>query len=221
MKKAKVLSFKYLFHDFIRITGIPGLLVFRPKKLYLNENAKKKIKGGTLLIANHNGVFDPLYLILSIWYRRHHFVAMDELFEGKFRRFLFTYGFLCIPIHRENMGVKSFREIVSHLKSGELVSMFPEGHVNQSDKSIDEFKSGMILMALKGNVPIVPVYIKKRTNIFQRLIIGIGEEVKIDGEKGLLSLQEIDNMSKYLYEQEKKLEEMCNNYKKKRKDNDK
>ena len=213
MKKNKIFSFKYLLHDFVRITGIPGLIWFRPKKIYISERAKKKHKGGVLFISNHNTLFDPMYIMLGIWYRRHHFVATKELFSNKFNKFLFTYPFICIPIDRENFSFLTFKEIVNHLQNGEAVTMFPEGKVNEEDSGINKFKSGMIMMALKGGVPIVPLYIKRRKNIFSRLVIGVGEAVdvnKIHGknDNSKPTLKDIDFLSEYLYEQEKRLEEI-------------
>ncbi len=68
---------RWLPFDFVRITAAPGLLWFRPKIIYENENAKKKIRGGALLISNHIGLFDPMYLMMAIWYRRHRFICKN------------------------------------------------------------------------------------------------------------------------------------------------
>ena len=90
-KKSKVLSFKYLIYDLIRISALPGLLWFRPKKIYVSEKVKQKSKGGTLYISNHITLFDPMYMMILIPYRRIHFIAMSQLFEGKFRHFADRY----------------------------------------------------------------------------------------------------------------------------------
>lgn len=206
------LSFKYFLHDFLRVTGaIPGVIFYRPKILYENENAKKRIKGGALVVANHVGVLDPLHLMFGIWYRRHHFVAMKELFESsKFNGFLFRHAFLCIPIDREKFSLKTFKEIVGHLRSGDLVTMFPEGRVNDEDSGFGDFKSGMILMALKGNVPIVPVYSARKTRFFERLKFVIGEPIDLNALKSALGCdgKNFDEMTEYIREKEKSLEEI-------------
>lgn len=211
-KKSRAISFKYLFYDFVRISAAPGLLWFRPKKLYISQKAKDyKLKGGNLLISNHVTLFDPMYMMLSIWKRRHHFVATKELFAGKFKNFLFKKGFLCIEIDRDNFSLKTFKEIINHLKSGEVVSMFPEGHVNVNKNGINEFKSGMTLMALKSGCPIVPIYIKRRKHFYSRLVVGVGEPIEIkDFMKGeFATLDEINTASKYLEEQEVALQKLC------------
>ena len=224
MKKAKLLSIKYVLFDFIRVTAWPGLLWFRPKKLYASEAAKKKIRGGALMISNHIGLADPMYLMLGIWYRRHHFIATKELFQKNFTRSLFTKAFLCIEIDRENFGISTFKTIIEHLQAGELVSMFPEGRVN-TDKSgeLQAFKEGMTLMAFKGGVPIIPVYVKKREHFYSRLVMAIGEPIELKnftaGEKATLA--EIAQATQYLHDQEVLLERLCTSKDKKNKESEK
>ena len=102
-KKAKLFSTKYLFVDFIRVTGaLPTLLWYRPKFIYENKAAKNPIRGGALLVANHNGFYDPIYLMTAIWYRRHRFICNKQFLESKAGWFLKRV--LCIPIDPENTG---------------------------------------------------------------------------------------------------------------------
>lgn len=204
-------SFKYILHDFLRVTGAPlGLIFYRPKNIYESEKAKKRIKGGALVVANHIGFLDPLHLMFGIWYRRHHFVAMKELFErSKFNAFLFKYAFLCISIDREKFGLKTFKEIVGHLKAGDLVTMFPEGRITEDNGGdFGDFKSGMILMALKGGVPIIPVYSARKTRFFERLKFVIGEPIDIVElqKKAGGNGKNFDKMTEYIREKEKILE---------------
>ena len=66
MKKEKGKK-SYFFYDFVKITAaIPGLIWFRPKRIYVNENAKKKIKGGALLISNHSSNIGQALLTLLV-----------------------------------------------------------------------------------------------------------------------------------------------------------
>lgn len=172
----KKIAFRFLGQDIVKcLTVLPGLIWFRTKIVYENDTARKRIRGGALVIANHSGFFDPVYLQFGIWYRRHHFVCIKKFFEGKLW-WLFKL-FLCIPIDKNNMNVQSFKDIVAHLKAGELVTMFPEGKVNDGSGEMASFKSGMVLMALQSKRPIVPVYIHRRKNPLHRLVICIGEPI--------------------------------------------
>ena len=216
MSKSKTLSFKWLGYDIIRVLGAPGLLWFRPKKYYLTEEAKKMTKGGALMICNHISLFDPMYLMLSIWKRRHHFIAMSDLFQGKFKRWLFTKVFLCIEIDRNNFSMSSFREITNHLNDEELVTMFPEGHVNVNEEGMQAFKGGMVLMAFRSGKPIIPVYLKRRKHFYSRIVVGIGNPVNVgDFVKGkMINSKEVEEVVNHLQEVEHQLEELCENRKK-------
>ena len=199
----------YIVYDFVRVTAaIPGLIALRPKLVYENEAAKQKLRGGVLLIANHVGFFDPVNLMLSIRYRRHHFVCIKDFFEGnRIKRWLFTQ-FHCIPIDRENFSMTSLRRITDELKAGHLVSMFPEGHI-VGEGDLGPFKSGMVLMALRGNCPILPVFLKPREHFWNRLIVAVGEPVDLRREYGPLpTLSQIDEAAEKLREKEKKLQEI-------------
>lgn len=212
MKKSKALSFKYLLYDLIRITAaIPGFIWFRPKHIYESKEARKTPKNGALLIANHISLFDPMYLLLGYWKRRQHIVAMTELFEGKFKRWLFKNAFLTIEIDRNNFSMASFKEITDHLKSGNIVTIFPEGKVNASEEGIQDFKGGMVMMALRGKAPIVPVYIKRRKHFYNRLVLAIGNPIDLNALKpdGIRSKQDIEFVSEYLRNKEAELEQLC------------
>ena len=135
---------------------------------------------------------------------------MSELFATKFSRWLFTKIFLCIEIDRNNFNVVDFKNIVGHLKAGEPVAIFPEGHVNMEEKGTQTFKSGMVVMALRSDCPIVPVYIKRRKHWYSRLVFGIGEPINVkDFCEGTPNVNDVNKATLFLQEQEAKLAELC------------
>ena len=209
-KKAPFFSKRYIVYDFIRIFGLlPGIIWFRPKFVYESKAAKKRIRGGALVISNHLGFYDPVYLFFAIWYRRQHFVCKKEFFEGKSKT-LFKW-FCCIPIDTQNPGVKSFKEIVSHLKLNKVVTIFPEGHVNDGSGQMDQFKSGMVLMALQSGKPIVPVYVKEKKHFYNRLVFVIGEPVNVASDDGgRPDLKRIEEITRALRGKEDELAALLN-----------
>ena len=208
--KAKLFSVKNLVFDFVRITAAPGMLWFRPKHIYENEAAKKRIKGPAIIIANHVGMIDPMYLMLAIWYRRHRFVCKSDLMESKAGGFWLRM-FRCIPIDRENASFAAMRQIVDVLKEGNLVSMFPEGQVNTGSEMPAQFKSGMVLMSVQSGAPIIPVYIKPRKHGYDRIVAVIGEPFSVTEKYGPHpKFSQIDEAARYLHEKELKLRELAN-----------
>ena len=219
VKKAKALSIKYLPYDFTIVTGSPAFLWYRPKRIYISKEAKKRIKTGMLLISNHISLKDPVYLLVGYPFRRHNFVATKELFCNKFRKWFFGKFFRIIEIDRDNFSISSFKEITKRLKEGRMVTLFPEGHVNvNEDGAMNSFKSGMVMMAIKGHAPIVPVYIKKKEHWYSRLVIGIGEAINVEDYKtsAMPTIEDIENISKAIEKQEKELEKICNSKGKKK-----
>ena len=212
-KEPKKKKKSYLFYDFVKITAaIPGLIWFRPKKVFVNESARKRIKGGALLISNHSSNIDPIILMFAIYYRRHHFIATKELFEGKVKRFLFE-RFHCIEIDRENIGVSVFRNITDTLKDDKLVAMFPEGHVTK-DEEVQKFKSGMVLMSISSKKPIIPVYIKVRKSFWHRQYVIVGEPINpSEILPKIPSLSDMDKIAELLREKEKELKAIADEIK--------
>lgn len=201
----------YLFYDFVKITAaLPGFLWFRPKNVFASEKAKEKIRGGALLVSNHSSNIDPILLMFSIWYRRHHFIATTDLFQKKLNRFLFE-RFHCIEIDKENVSMKAFREIINRLQQDQLISIFPEGYLTENEE-VQKFKSGAVLMAVTAKKPIVPVYVKKRKNFFHRQCVVIGEPINpIEMCGKIPSLTEMDKISETLREKEKELKQIADN----------
>ena len=211
MKKQKrEKKYNYFWHDFVWVLAyLLGLLWFRPKNYYISEEAKQKINGGALVIANHVGFYDPVYMMMSLNYRRQHFVATKELFSNRLKKFLFEKIFLCISVDREGSGLSTVRSVINVLSEGEVVSLFPEGHINIENKNgINAFKSGVVLMALKSGCPIIPMYIQKRKNIFKRQVTIYGNPIKVDPSNTDMPIVDyINTVSTTIREKEIELEE--------------
>ena len=213
MKKAPLISIRYFFYDFVRLTGWPLLIFFRPKKIYISKEARNGFKGGFIFMANHNSMKDPFYLIACLFRRRHHFVTTNEVCSTKWKRFLFKTCFLCIEINREKFSMSSFKEITSNLEKGNMVSMFPEGHINVEQDELNPFKGGVVMMAYKANVAIRPVYLEKRKHWYSRLRLYVGEEffVKEHLEDKGLNTNTVKEVALELEKKEKELEILCSN----------
>ena len=207
--KMPLFSWRYLLYDFTKLTAaLPGLLWMRPKWIFENDAAKKRLRGGYLLIANHAGFFDPIYLMFAIWYRRHRFICGKEFFDSK-AAWLFR-GFGCIPVDRQNFGIDSLRQITGALRAGSIVSLFPEGHINDGSGQMAAFKSGMVLMALQGKAPIVPIYLDPPAHWYNRLRLVIGEPIDVIARYGSRpSMPQIEEIVSLLQSKEEELKRMA------------
>ena len=118
-------------------------------------------------IVNHQSNFDIpiLYAGLPLQFR---WLAKKELFDIP----LFGHGMRrCgyIPIDRSNRrkAMQSMNEAAQQIRDGASVIVFPEG-TRSPDGQLQEFKKGGFLIAIKAQVPVVPVAIKGSYSIMSK-----------------------------------------------------
>lgn len=179
VKKDFERPFYYFGLDLARVTALPVYLWLRPKWVYVTPAAKKRQRGGVLLVANHVSYTDPFAMYLALWYRRLHLLAADIVFRHRFLGALMRFGRV-ICIRREGVDYAAFRRMAELLSGGKAVGMFPEGHIRRTpEEGVDSFKSGAAMLALRTGVPVVPLYIERREHALSRQVMYIGEAVNL------------------------------------------
>ncbi|MFH1746480.1 MAG: lysophospholipid acyltransferase family protein [Planctomycetota bacterium] len=112
--------------------------------------------GGVLLVSNHQSFLDPVLATLALP-RECHYMARDTLFRNPFFRWLIE-SLNAFPIKRGVADLRAIKETLRRLKNNQLVVTFPEA-TRTTDGSIRAMQPGVILLARKANVPIVPTLI--------------------------------------------------------------
>lgn len=198
--KCKFGLFSKLAWDFGRITSFCFNFGFRVKVYNKGEkNQNLKIKGRYIIVANHEAFLDPVKLICVFWRRRVRILTAEAVFANKKFRTFMMERIGCVKIDRNKNDIESFKKCLNILKNGEVLIIFPEGHLSK-DGTLDSFKSGAVLMASLTNTPILPVYMKKRNNPYKRSKVYLGEPIKIDVPNGTMaSLTQLDEYSQKLY----------------------
>ena len=123
------------------------------KRTYGIENIPNN--SNFIIVSNHEKLIDPLfivYLMLKRLNRKVHFLATP------------TWWFLgekicrkwagCIPLFNPK---QAYNEMKDHIKKGNIVGIFPEGHL---DEKVRYPKTGAVRLALETKTPILPVGIK-------------------------------------------------------------
>jgi acyl-[acyl-carrier-protein]-phospholipid O-acyltransferase/long-chain-fatty-acid--[acyl-carrier-protein] ligase len=111
--------------------------------------------GGALLIANHLSYVDGVVLQLACP-RRIRFVGFEGLtHRAWFETCLRWSGTILISPRRPMDGI---RAAVKALRAGELVCVFPEGHISRTGQLM-ELKRGFEVIARTANVPVIPAAI--------------------------------------------------------------
>jgi len=165
----------YFLFDFALITMVyPSNIFFRVKRHYQSKKAKEKIKGSCLIISNHIDFCDWMKIFLSFPYRRIHVFTLTKAFQGKFKNFVFKKMLHCIAIDDYKMSLSTFKETISLVKEGRALSIFPEGHIQDH---VFNFKDGASFLSSYNDIPIIPLYLKRRKNIFHMTHTYIGDRI--------------------------------------------
>lgn len=198
-KKAKLFNPKKFFMDMARIVCSPLLLWFNLKRVFINTDAKKKLRGGAIIASNHLGFADPFVLGCTFWYRRMYFLAAEVVMKSKPIAFLLK-GVGCIKIDRNICDMDAIRKSANVLKEGHLLTVFPQGGIDRDD-DVTAIKSGIVLLAMQSKAPVVPVFIHRKTKFFDRNIVVIGEPIAPPAVPGINAIQEYaDNILKKMTE---------------------
>ena len=128
--------------------------IFSPRTVLGKEHIPKQ--GGFILASNHKSNLDP-FLIGLCFNRRISYMAKDSLFRNPILGFYFR-RVEAVPIRRGASDVRALRETLRRLKKGFPVVIFPQGTRESSGKK-GKLHSGIGFLAVKGNVPVVPVHI--------------------------------------------------------------
>ena len=113
-------------------------------------------QGGGMLLSTHQSGLDPILVGLAC-NRNLNFLARSTLFRNP--AFSFLLKILdSIEIDRERGGRSGLREMLSRLRSGKVVLLFPEGTRTQ-DGSIGVVKPGLFPIAKRSDISLIPVAI--------------------------------------------------------------
>ena len=131
------------------------------------------------LAANHISAWDPISLALTCPDELN-FMAKKELF--KFKPFAWLLKILnAFPIDRSGSDVKAIKTALGLLKSAKPLLIFPEGtRLKEKDQTDDDAKDGMIMLAHRSKVPVVPAAIVGNYKIFSTVHVKFGKPIYLD-----------------------------------------
>ncbi|WP_419661964.1 phospholipid/glycerol acyltransferase [Desulfosarcina variabilis str. Montpellier] len=117
--------------------------------------------GAAVLVCNHVSYMDAL-LIIGACRRPVRFVMLESIYHMPVLNFVFrAAGAIPIDSHRSNPAglKKAFKAIASTLDKGEVVCIFPEGHLTL-DGHVDVFRPGIERIVKQNPVPVIPLALK-------------------------------------------------------------
>ena len=121
------------------------------------------MKGSFIVASNHHSLLDfPLIYASLPGCTVRKIVApaaRDFFFEKWLLRFFVRSTFNAFPLDRYGNFLEGLNVCARLLKSGRAIILFPEGTRSRGGE-LQPFKSGIGMLSLELNVPIVPAYIK-------------------------------------------------------------
>ncbi len=138
-------------------------------------------EGPLILCSNHQKVSDPP-LLGCYFPRAIRFMAKSELFtdHGKAAGY-FLKKFGAFPVKRNSSDTASMKTALELLSQRQVVGIFPQGKCVPPEEPF-EAKSGVVLLAKKSKVPILPVWMtyREQQGVRQSVTIRIGQPISYD-----------------------------------------
>lgn len=164
---------------FVKLTGIiPAFLFMKPKVYKLNKSVKRFPPKKSIIMSNHTSLMDFVLYVLIFCFKSIHFLIAEVLFnKGKlFSWFLYKIG--GIFVDRNACNFSFVEESLKILDNNGIVAVFPQGRLPVGGKPFP-YKPGIVLIALRTDAPIIPVYTDGNYGLFKRAHVMIGEEIYI------------------------------------------
>jgi len=162
-------------------------------------------QGPVIVVANHLSFADPPLLGISLSLKMM-FMAKKELFRSRFiSYFVRTFG--AFPVYRGQLDRKALRQSDEILAQGLALIMFPEGKRSHNGQLQSGF-SGLTLIALRNEVPILPVGIagteklKSIVGLLRRpkITVNIGQAFRLPAASGKLTKVELAGITSNIME---------------------
>ena len=167
---------------FLYIIGIimawPIQFVFFKKRIYYEDkkDTSRYIKGGALVISNHRSLIDFMMSIFLFPFRKLYCLMSELIFShGKFVSGC-TKIMGGIKIDRDKHDFSFMNKSLELLDKNKLLAIYPEGRVNQKSGLL-YFHPTYIMIALRSNKPIIPIYTDGTYKLFRRTRVVIGKKI--------------------------------------------
>jgi len=129
-------------------------LIFR-LKIIGSKNIPKT--GSFVIVANHSSLLDGFVLVSSVK-PKVTFMSAAHLFKIPFVGNILR-GVGAIPVQGKGSDIKLIKEAIKVLQAGGVLGIFPEGRI-VNEKDGFSAKAGAAYLAMKADVPIIPMAIK-------------------------------------------------------------
>lgn len=152
--------------------------------------------GGLVLCSNHIHWLDPILIGICVR-RKIYYMAKAELFRNKFFAFIMR-NINAFPVKRGTADMSAIKRSFTIIRDGDILGIFPEGTRSRNGKLLPA-EPGASVIALKTNVPILPVRVQGSYSMGGKLNVSIGKPISLEEYRGRkLSGEEINSVSQQI-----------------------
>ena len=132
-----------------------------------------------MCVCNHFTPMDANPILCRLIKKNRHVMIKGEMFKNRLvGDFLRAMG--GIPVRRGEADLAAVKEVMSALKKGEKVVVFPEGTRNTSGEDLLPLKNGVALMALKTQSQVIPFMYYDKSGFFKKNYLLVGHPFTFD-----------------------------------------
>ena len=188
----------------------PFLVVFCPTKIIGKKYYKRIKKEASIFTSNHQSNLDPVILKCRM-NTKFKVMAKESLFNSKFKNWFFRKVVNAYPVNRGEKDVTSIKTTLKLLKENKSILIFPEGTRNK-DGNMSEFKTGVVMFAIKTDAYIVPSAFQRVPKFFRRNRLLIGKPFKFSEIEEFkdckIDKETLDKATEVLFNKVKELKEI-------------
>ncbi len=167
---------KTWFYCFARAVITPLFRwIFRAKAVGVSNFPQNE---NCIILCNHISAWDPLTIAYFYSVSEIHFISKDSLFKNKLVAAVLK-GLHAFPVARGETDMGAMRTAMQVLRDGHVLGIFPEGHRMHSD-GVEKIETGIAVMALKSDVPLVPVMLEGKYKIGGKLRMAVGKPIPME-----------------------------------------
>lgn len=165
---------------------------------------------GMIVVSNHTSNWDALAIGCALD-RQVFFMAKAELYDIPILGYIIT-KLGTFPVQRKSVDRSSIRTALKLLDSGKLVGIFPEGTRSKTEELLNPHL-GAAMLALKGNVPILPLAVSGTKGFWRQIKVIIGEPMYFTAQNNRkLSKDELETVSREIMLEISRLLGVINNF---------
>ena len=190
---SKGFAFKrFLVHLLLRTLVFPWGRVKMGIKIKGKKNIKRNkelLKNGAITVSNHVHYWDYICVMKAVHnFRWPYLLSWDKNINGDSGPLVRLVGGIPIPEHDKDATVAFDKAVKQLLKEGNFLQIYAEGSMWEYYAPIRPFKNGAASIAIKNNVPILPMaFSYRKPGWFRRKVLKQPAAVTLNVGKPILA----------------------------------